>query len=157
EYDPATKEVDLGLRPGHHVTLQVPLAFWDGGRLFFASNGGLPFQSPTNPGNPLQNSAIWNFEPNAKTNVANADLADPAGDGTDANLNGSVMWYHATTAKDFATDGPGQLSEWTIRDPNQVMFAPNLPASEVQTIFNYDVSYVDNLTLSAGMEITNVP
>jgi hypothetical protein len=157
EYNPATQNVELGLKPGHQVTLQVPLVFWDGGRLFFASNGNQPFQNDTDPGNPLQNNATWNFDLNAKRFIVNADFRDPAGSSNSANSNGRVMWYHATVAHDFGTDGPGQLAEWTIRDPLQVSFAPNMPTSEIAKIFNYDVSYVDNLTLPAAMEITNVP
>jgi hypothetical protein len=167
EYDPATKEVNLGLLPGHQVTVQVPLVFWDGGRLFFASNGSQPLQSATDPGNPLQNSKTWHYVATAASFVVkpdgtgtpkpySADFADPASGY--ANPNGRVMWYRDDTdAYDFGTDGPGQLTEWTIRDPLQSTWAPNMPSSQLQTIFNYDVSYVDNLSLPAAMEITQVP
>ncbi len=161
EYNPATGQVDFGLLPGTEVTVQVPLAFWDGGRLFLASNGSQPYQSPTDPGNPLQNTAAWTYNAAAASFLVapnmpyGATFADPA-TGI-ANPNGRVMWYHDTTAHDFATDASGQLTEWTIRDPQLVNYAPNMPSSQVLTIFNYDVSYVDNLTLPAAMEITNVP
>lgn len=166
EFNAATGATDLGLLPGHQVTVQVPLVFWDGGRLFFASNGSQPLQSATDPGNPLQSTPTWNYLATAKSFVVggtvggqplpySANFADPATGF--ANSNGRVMWYHDTTAHDFGTDGPGQLTEWTIRDPNQSQFAPNMDSSQLLTIFNYDVSYVDNLTLPAAMEITKVP
>src|SRR5262249_36332106 len=108
----------------------------------------------------------WNYLSTAKSYVVtsnagaqptpySANFADPA-TGV-ANPNGRVMWYHDTTAHDFGTDGPGQLTEWTIRDPQQYKFAPNMDSSQLLTIFNYDVSYVDNLTLPAAMVITKVP
>lgn len=166
EYNQTTNQVDLGLRPGHQVTLQVPLVFWDGGRLFFASNGSQPLQKATDPGNPLQNTPTWNYDATAKSFLVkpdslgqvkpySANFPDPASGY--ANSNGRVLWYHATTPHDFGTDGPGQLTEWTIRDPKQVAWAPNMATSQILTIFNYDVSYVDNLSLPAAMVITNVP
>lgn len=166
EFNPVTQQTELGLLPGHQVTVQVPLVFWDGGRLFFASNGSQPLQSATDPGNPLQNTPTWNYLSTAEAYVVtplaggqpvpySANFADPASG--IANPNGRVMWYHDTTAHDFGTDGPGQLTEWTIRDPQQANFAPNMASSQLLTIFNYDVSYVDNLTLPAVMVITNVP
>lgn len=166
EFNPATGKTELGLGPGHQVTLQVPLAFWDGGRLFFASNGSQPLQSATDPGNPLQNTSTWNYDVAAKSFLVSPDspgdvepyganFADPASGY--ANPSGRVMWYHAATPHDFGTDGPGQLTEWTIRDPEQATWAPNMASSQIQTIFNYDVSYVDNLTLPAAMVITAVP
>lgn len=166
EANTATGQVDLGLLPGHQVTIQVPLVFWDGGRLFFASNGSQPLQSATDPGNPLQNTATWNYVATAASFLVtpdsgglpkpySANFADPTTGY--ANANGRVMWYRDEVAHDFGTDGPGQLTEWTIRDPLQVNYAPNMDTSQIQKIFNYDVSYVDNLTLPAVMEITGVP
>ncbi|MFO0875838.1 MAG: PKD domain-containing protein [Gemmataceae bacterium] len=166
EYNPVTDAVELGLKPGHQVTVQMPLVFWDGGRLFFASNGSQPLQSATDPGNPLQNTPTWNFVSTASSFIVtsptggspadySANFADPASGY--ANPNGRVMWYHDVTAHDFGTDGPGQLTEWTIRDPLQANWAPNMASSQIQTIFNYDVSYVDNLSLPVAMTITKVP
>jgi hypothetical protein len=161
EFNPATQQVEFGLQPGHQVTVQVPLVFWDGGRLFLASNGPNPFQSATDPGNPLQNTPAWTFNTAAQSFVVqpnqpfSATFPDPST--RQANANGRVMWYHDAVPHDFATDASGQLTEWTIRDPQLVNYAPNMPQSQILTIFNYDVSYVDNLTLPAGMEITKVP
>jgi hypothetical protein len=156
-----------GLQPGHQVTIQVPLVFWDGGRVYFADNGA-PFSSANDPGNPLNKSAAqWHYDPtvatyvvgpdaNNQTPLYGANFSDPAtGDG---NPNGPVMWYHDTSgAFDFGHDAAAQLTEWTIRDPLQTRWAPNMSTAEVQTLINYDVSYVDNLSLPAAMEITNVP
>jgi hypothetical protein len=32
-------QYQLGLQPGHQVTVQVPIAFWDGGRIYMVDNG----------------------------------------------------------------------------------------------------------------------
>ncbi|CAN5415756.1 hypothetical protein BH10PLA2_BH10PLA2_35210 [soil metagenome] len=161
EFNQASNQVEFGLKPGHQVTVEVPLVFWDGGRMFLASNGSQGFQSASDPGNPLQNTPAWTFNSAAASFVVapnqrySATFEDPETE--ISNPNGRVMWYHDTVPHDFATDASGQLTEWTIRDPMLVNYAPNMPKSQVLTIFNYDVSYVDNLTLPAGMEITNVP
>src|SRR5262249_3205599 len=46
-------QVNLGLQPHHQLTLQVPLVFWDGGRLLFIDGGPNGVQSPDDPFNPL--------------------------------------------------------------------------------------------------------
>ena len=160
-------QVVLGLQPGHSLTVQVPLVFWDGGRLFFAYNNATPLNAG-DAGDPTQDNGTnttytntWHFNKQAPAFIALATYFDPAKGAGSNNPDGRVMWYHdyrdKTTAPsigpfDFGTDGPGQLSEWTIRDPQMIRWAPNTPATQIQTIFNYDVSYVDNLTLPAAME-----
>ncbi len=85
-----------------------------------------------------------------------ADFPDPATGY--ANPNGVVMWYHDNSGPhDFGNSVPAVLTEMTFRDPKQPFFAPDMPPSEVNTIDNYDVSYVDNLAFPASMEGTNVP
>ncbi len=49
----------LGLQPGHQVTVQVPIAFWDGGRQFIVDNGPVPLTSQFDPGYPLQANGEW--------------------------------------------------------------------------------------------------
>src|SRR5262249_39336453 len=87
--------------------------------------------------------------------IVNATFEDPIG--KVKNDKGRVMWYHAPIPKDFDTNAPVQLSEWTIRDAKLADFAPDIAASENQPIFNYDVSYWDNLTFPVVMEITDEP
>src|SRR5262249_36793199 len=150
-------QVNLGLQPHHQVTLQVPLVFWDSGRLMFIDGGPNGVQSLNDPFNPLNPASdVWNFEEAAKSFIVNADLADPAR-ANSANPNGRVMWYHALAPKDFGTAAPAQLSEWSFRDPNQAGFAPNIFWDQLLAVNNYDVSYVDNLTFPVVMEVTNEP
>ena len=77
-----------------------------------------------------------------------------------SNINGGadkglVMFYHAATSSTPAPDAPAQLTEFTIRDP----YLTHWLNDEAQTgiLFNYDVSYVDNLVAPIAMEATNVP
>jgi hypothetical protein len=166
EVDPNNPaQVDAGLQPYSQVTVQLPLVFWDGARIFFATNGGMPLQSASDPGNPIQDSNLWKFSPQAPAYMPlpdtpySATFADPAT--KKANPNGRVLWYHDGNGSfggphGFADDAPGQTTEYTIRDPMQVTWAPDMPQSQLDTpIFNYDVSYVDELGLPAMMETTD--
>src|SRR5262249_42685223 len=77
------------------------------------------------------------------------------------NPNGRVLWYHDGNGNfggphGFADDAPGQLTEFTIRDPMQVQWAPDMAQDQLNTpILNYDVSYVDELGLPGMMETTD--
>ena len=168
EVDPNNpNQVDAGLQPWHQVTVQLPLVFWDGARVFFATNGTGTLQSASDPGNPLNSADPWQFNAAAPAfmplpgDAYSATFADPAEGPTSANSAGRVLWYHdsngnLTGPKGFADDAPGQLTEFTIRDLSQVKFAPNMPQNELVTpVLNYDVSYVDELGLPAMMESTD--
>ncbi|WP_373649965.1 beta strand repeat-containing protein [Schlesneria sp. DSM 10557] len=158
-------EVIAGLQPYSQVTIQLPLVFWDGARIFMATNGSDPLESASDPGNPIQSADPWQYNFSAKAYIPapgaaySATFPDPA-TGI-ANSNGRVLWYHDSNVliggpKGFANDTPGQLTEFTIRDEMQVNWAPNMPQSElVNPILNYDVSYVDQLGLPAMMETTD--
>ncbi|MBS0261881.1 MAG: hypothetical protein JSS02_07980 [Planctomycetes bacterium] len=158
-------QVNAGLRPYSQVTIQLPLVFWDGARIFMATNGTGTLQSASDPGNPIQSANPWQYNFSAAAYMPtpgtpySATFADPA-TGV-SNANGRVLWYHdsnilAGGPKGFANDTPGQLTEYTIRDPLQVTWAPDTPQSELANpILNYDVSYVDELGLPAMMETTD--
>ena len=67
------------------------------------------------------------------------------------------MFYHATAPQTPALDSPAQLTEFTIRDPYLLNWLTEKDNAQEQVIFNYDVSYVDNLTSSIAMEASQVP
>ena len=173
-------QYELGLQPGHQVTVQVPIAFWDGGRQFMVDNGPVPLTSQFDPGYPLQANAEWSYNPSATPNALaglgpglsyivyptasnpmplyGADFKDP--NTGYANPNGVVMWYHEVTAGKphvFPDNLPAVITETTFRDPLQPVIAPDMPPSQTMLIDNYDVSYVDTLGLPASMEATLVP
>ena len=173
-------QYELGLQPGHQVTVQVPIAFWDGGRQFMVDNGPVPLTSQFDPGYPLQANAEWSYNPSATPNALaglgaglsyivyptasnpmplyGADFKDP--NTGYANPDGVVMWYHEVTAGKphvFPDNLPAVITETTFRDPLQTVIAPDMPPSQTMLIDNYDVSYVDTLGLPASMEATLVP
>ncbi len=173
-------QYELGLQPGHQVTVQVPIAFWDGGRQFMVDNGPVPLTSQFDPGYPLQANAEWSYNPSATPNALaglgaglsyivyptasnpmplyGADFKDP--NTGYANPNGVVMWYHEVTGGKphvFPDNLPAVITETTFRDPLQTVIAPDMPPSQTMLIDNYDVSYVDTLGLPASMEATLVP
>ena len=174
-------QYELGLQPGHQVTVQVPLAFWDGGRQFMVDNGPVPLTSVNDPGYPLQANSVWLYNPTTtvsnsggvvlgpglsyvvyptasdKTPLYGADFADPKTGY--ANPNGVVMWYHETgsMAHVYPDSLPAVITETTFRDPQQPVVAPDMLPTQILLIDNYDVSYVDTLGLPASMEATLVP
>jgi hypothetical protein len=173
-------QYQLGLQPGHQVTVQVPIAFWDGGRQFIVDNGPDPLTSQFDPGYPLQANAEWSYNPSATPNALaglgaglsyvvyptatdptplyGADFKDP--NTGYANPDGVVMWYHEVNAGKphvFPDNLPAVITETTFRDPMQPAVAPDMLPSQIMLIDNYDVSYVDTLGLPASMEATLVP
>ncbi|HVX60651.1 MAG TPA: hypothetical protein VHC19_08615, partial [Pirellulales bacterium] len=179
-------QYQLGLQPGHQVTVQVPIAFWDGGRIYMVDNGPVPLTSQYDPGFPLQANAEWSFNPSLNPDnlaklgsgrsyivapaspgdkpIYGADFADPTTGY--ANPNGVVMWYHElaypgivgkAAAHGFGFGVPAALTEATFRDPKQPFIAPNMRPDQIYYIDNYDVSYVDSLAMPASMEATQVP
>lgn len=141
----------LGLPAGATITIRVPVVFWDAENTYLGTDG--TNLTPTSPGaaNPFA------YDPNAARGVSVlgdpnswvVSFSDPAGD------KGLVMFYHSTSPLTAAADAPAQLTEFTIRDP----YLSNWLTDSAQTkvLFNYDVSYVDNLMAPIAMEAASVP
>ena len=70
---------------------------------------------------------------------------------------GVVMWYHSVSPLAPSADAPAALTEFTIRDPFQNKLNSNLPLNILGPLYNYDVSFVDNIVLPVAMEVTKVP
>lgn len=141
------KQNFLGLKPQQSITVNVPLVFWDSGRIGVSTDG--KDLIPANAGAP--NPFRW---------VANsARFTVPAI--SSSQNNGLVMWYHAPgKALGIANDAPSQLLEMTFRDQYLATLptASLIPKSEKSfPLVNYDVSYVDSMVLPVAMEARNVP
>lgn len=148
----------LGLPYGKTVTIEVPLVFWNGGRADIATDGPhlLPQPGEVNDLNPYQ------FRYTASTYITKQGVID-------SNDNGILMYYKANTVgapNDPSPAAAGQLTEWTIRDQSflttvnaydQANKIGTIPASELTTLVNYDVSYVDDMTAPVAMNATKVP
>ena len=141
----------LGLRAHEQITINIPLVFWDGGRIDIATSGvNMIPKSPTAP-NP------FHYHDTNADGTPTARYAVPAIG--PAATKGLVMWYHGKTAEGSAPDAPSQLIEMTFRDAylGTLSTSKFIPQSEKQALINYDVSYVDSILLPVAMEAANVP
>jgi len=147
----------LGLPYGKTITVDVPLVFWNGGRADIATDSNYVLPQPgvgaVNP---------YEFRYTASTYITTQGVSSS----TD---NGILMYYKANTPNapnDPSAAAPGQLTEWTIRDKpflttvsayDQSQGYDPIPSSELTTLVNYDVSYVDDMTAPVAMNANNVP
>jgi hypothetical protein len=149
----------VGLPPGKTITINVPLVFWDAGRVAIAANGADMFPATTGTPNP------YNFYfTDPLSGLTTVRYTVPA---QSSNDNGVVMWYHDPTPPTAANpagnpqipaeDAPTQLTEMTIRVKSVLSQFPNVPSSQDVNLINYDVSYVDSMVLPVAMEAANVP
>jgi hypothetical protein len=125
----------LGLPPHTSVTVPVPMAIWDSGRLNIVEDS----QSTQNL---LLNSSLpFTYDPTA------LQCAESIGNlQTSGNIqNAMLLLYHSGVAMGINSDAPSQLVEFTIRDPSVPV--PNTTAS-----FDYDISYLDALYLPVALE-----
>lgn len=137
----------FGLPAHSSITIKVPLVFWDGGNVYFATDGALLTVK-----NPITDPNPFVYDPNAdKLAVSGAPWVQ-SGSGN----NGAILFYHSLTPVTLTPDAPAQLTEYTIRDPYNLNFLPN-PNTQSTVLFNYDVSYVDNQALPAAQEADQVP
>ena len=126
----------LGLPPHMSVTVPVPMAIWDSGRLQIVEDT----QSAQDL---LLNSAIpFTYDPTALQYAESiAKLQTRPG-----NIqNAMLLLYHSATALGINSDAPSQLVEFTIRDPT-------VPVPDTKASFDYDISYLDALYLPVALE-----
>ncbi len=152
----------MGLEAGHSITINVPLVFWDSGRAAIATDAShfLPTDPNTSKASPVTNPFFFFYKNLDGTNTARyVENAASSSDG-----NGIVMFYHTSDPNAGVgpgSDAPAQLIEFTIRDAaflTKVSQDVNaIDPSQLVTLINYDVSYVDHLVLPVAMEATGVP
>ncbi len=152
----------LGLPPGATITIRVPVVFWDAENTYIATDG-----TDLIPANAATDSNPFRYDPisdrNVSTSTANPNWVTTYTDPNTLNTAGLVMFYHAKQPQTPALDSPAQLTEFTIRDTylNTAGVGPDKgwlwDPTQTIVLFNYDVSYVDNLTSSIAMEAESVP
>lgn len=154
----------LGLPYGKSITITVPLVFWNGARAAVATDGTNLIPEPAQVGtlNPFQ----FYYSKNGKDAGI---FIGTQGVVSSSDGNGILMYYHSydnNAPNDPNPAAPGQLIEWTIRDQeflnkvnayDQANHIGTIAASELTTLINYDVSYVDDLLAPVAMEATQVP
>jgi hypothetical protein len=148
----------LGLPFGKTITIDVPLVFWNGGRADIATDGIDLLPQP----NQVQTLNPYQFTYTASTYITQQGVSS-------SNDNGILMYYKANTVGSPVNPSPaapGQLTEWTIRDQDflttvnaydQSQGYGSIAASELTTLINYDVSYVDDMMAPIAMTATQVP
>jgi hypothetical protein len=149
----------LGLPYGKSITINVPLVFWNGGRADIAIDEAnlIPTPNNVNTLNPFQ------FYYNSTMYVGSDGVI------SSTDKNGVILYYRENNPGNPHDPNPaaaGQLIEWTIRDKDfltkvntydQQNNIGTIPSSELTTLINYDVSYVDDLIAPVAMEATRVP
>lgn len=151
----------LGLPAGMTTTISVPLVFWDGGRIEIASDGTYILSNATDGTNPngLPNPDEYQAYQKDGTQTPSAILPAVSASGGPAGATGLLMFYHSKTPIGPVNEAPGQLLEYTIRDPwlANLSTGSKIAAGEKQGLINYDVSYVDSMMLPVAMEAIDVP
>ncbi len=163
----------VGLLPGMAITVPVPLVFWDGARIFIGydptymdmiNNAPQVGTSLTIP-NPFQ----YYGKNNDGSSTVNVTLPAISVSDAPVGTSGVVMWYRQGLPTNDpkqpigpSNDAPAQLAEFTIRDPILSKINPNIDKlkpnfGETHALINYDVSYVDNMTLPVAMAALDVP
>ncbi len=122
----------FGLLPGQSITVPIPQAIWDSGRLDIVAD------TPETAQTFLSSGLPFNYSPSAATNV------EPI-TGTD----GVLFLYHDATPKGIGADAPSQLVEWSVRDKSVT--------PDVGTSVDYDLSYLDHMYLPVAVEATPGP
>ncbi len=140
----------LGLPEGASITIQVPLALWDGDNLYIATDG----RNLTTP-------AVFAYDRGASIAVVGSETVSgttwvQASAGYAPGVSPLVMFYYSGgEPKTLPTDAPAQLVEITFRDQYLTRFITD-PAQTFPLV-NYDVSYVNNMVAPISMEASNVP
>jgi hypothetical protein len=140
----------LGLPPGASITVQVPLALWDGDNLYLATSGA-HLTSPT----------LFGYDPNASITVVGSKPVSgmtwvQGSKGYPRGIAPLVMFYYSGgPPMTLPNDAPAQLTEVTFRD----QYLTNFISDPAQTfpLVNYDVSYVNNLVAPVSMEASHAP
>jgi hypothetical protein len=140
----------FGLPKGASITIQVPLALWDGDDLFIATDG----TDLTKPNifffQPSADLSFAGTAPVSGTSWVTASTKFPTGDSPMV-----AFYYDSGPPLGVPTAAPAQLTEVTFRDQYLKYFI-NDP-SQTQPLLSYDVSYVNNLVAPVSMEASDVP
>ena len=138
---------EFGLPANSKISVPVPMAAWDSGRLLLVLNTQVTtddFLSPTGP---------FYYNVNALQYVQATGSVKPVGKTGGTTAPGAVLLYHdappAVTAVAIANDAPDQLLEYTIRGPSVPV--PD-GAKKFRPEIDYDISYVDGMYLPAALE-----
>src|SRR5579871_859203 len=158
----------LGLPYNKSITIAVPLVFWNAGRADIAVDSANLIPKDNNGGTP--NPFYFFYDSTMSISTQGVMPSSTVS-------NGFLLYYRATAGShsvDPSSAGQAQLTEWTIRDqpfltkvntyiaqynstqPPANQITP-IAASQLVTLFNYDVSYVDAMLAPVAMTALSVP
>jgi len=116
-------ETYMGLLPGNAITINVPLAFWDAGRIIVTTDSADLLGTGGN-GNPF----LYRDQSTQVTYYGSVS-------GNTLTFTPVVMWYHSLTAENPNNDAPFQLIEMSFRGTYYN------PKTNVGTGFNYLIGF----------------
>lgn len=132
----------LGLRRHTSITIPVPMAIWDSGRLNLVTK-----VSPVTTDNnlPFTYHGAAKDSPPQNLYPLQEHLPDPRRFVQPIDDNGGLLLlYHAPLAEGMVNDAPSQFIEFSIRDKDEQ------PGQE--TSFDYDLSYLDHMFIPVALE-----
>jgi hypothetical protein len=150
----------MGLPSGASITFQLPLVFWNGGNFMIGSDPA--YQTAQEA--PYVN--LYHYSATAKISIAGTTPSGTDPDNTTTWVTKAsnypaadtpVVVFYLNNAKPEGVSlaAPAQLLELTFRDPYLKQFInDNL---QTYPLINYDVSYVDKLTIPVALEASDVP
>jgi hypothetical protein len=156
----------LGLPYDKSITIKVPLVFWNAGRADIAvdSTNLIPKNNNSGTVNPFF------FFYDSTMSVSSQGVTEST------DKNGILLYYRSIAGPhsvDPSSAAQAQLTEWTIRDQafltkvntyidqynstNPPTRITRIADSQLTTLFNYDVSYVDAMLAPVAMTALSVP
>ncbi len=163
-FDDTQKKYYFGLPPGAQITINVPLALWDGARIHYSQDTKYFTTVSQEPGNGVNNPYQY-FKKNANGSETLRYIDTDAARVKSINVaKPAVFYYHAAAPHEVASEAPDQLLELSIRDPIQHVLNPGLPdptkppnVGYLGPLFNYDNSFVDSVAFPGALEAPKVP
>lgn len=156
----------LGLLPGEHITVKIPLVFWDSGRIYYTTDprylvNDLPNLDVVN--NPfLYYNTDADGQPTRRyiddgTKSDTTIVSDPA-----YKQPPAVFYYHAQVAQGVTQAAPAGFVEASIKDPAQGTKKVNDPPTtgiDLGPLVSYDLSFVDTISLPGVLQapLANLP
>jgi hypothetical protein len=156
----------FGLLPGEHITVKIPMVFWDSGRIYYTTDSryvtnDLAYLTTTN--NPfLYFATDSDSQPTRRyiddgTQSDTTIVPDPA-----YKQPPAILYYHSLSGQVIPNAAPAGFVELTIRDPKQADPNINNPAPDksiLGPLASYDTSFVDTVSLPGALEApaANVP
>jgi hypothetical protein len=156
----------LGLLPGEHVTVKIPMVFWDSGRIYYTTDPRYVTNNNSKPLGQIINNPFLYYATDNDGNPTRRYIDD--GTRSDTTIVSDptykqppvMFYYHAQVAEGVSNAAPAGFIELAIKDPAQDQInGTNLGPAVLGPLVSYDVSFVDTISLPGALEApgANVP